>query len=206
MTVHDIHEHINGLPYMTTAAAEWMTGLIHRHGLVDLLEVGHLHGVSTCYLAAAAAANGGTVTTVDIIVKPALVPSVSDLLKRCGLDNVEVFLEPRNVGGEWRLMHFLKEGRTFDFCYLDSLHEWSCTASQFCAVAQLLRPGGWLVLDDIHYAYSHHPKGERLWVDALPKDQKEEHQVRNVWNLLIKPDARFQKFGEACKMGFCQKL
>ena len=55
----------------------------------------------------------------------------------------------------WRLMKFLEAGmyEFFDFCYVDGTHNWYADGFAYCLVSRLLKPGGWVVFDDLYWSF-----------------------------------------------------
>ena len=96
----------------------------------------------------------GRVVTIDRDEARRRDPSITTVLSRAGVpDNVvEVYFEPRSYN--WRLMRFLEEGRggTFDFVHLDGAHTWKVDGLANYLALILLRPGGWILFDDLKWA------------------------------------------------------
>lgn len=66
----------------------------------------------------------------------------------------------------WNPLHAIRGGRrgsrrdeagntqpTYDFCYLDGAHDWNIDGLAVILVERLLRPGAWLLLDDLDWTY-----------------------------------------------------
>ena len=145
-------------PYMTFEQAEAITNFITDKHVETILELGFAHGVSTCYMAAALSELGrGSIVTIDLELTRDATPNVEELLDRVGeRDRVSVFYEPTSY--TWRLMRFLEEDPTprFDLCYLDGAHTY-VDALAFFLVDRLLRPGGWVIFDDLNWTYATSP-------------------------------------------------
>jgi hypothetical protein len=41
----------------------------------------------------------------------------------------------------------------YDFCYIDGGHSWDVSGFGFFLVEKLVRPGGWLLFDDLDWTY-----------------------------------------------------
>jgi predicted O-methyltransferase YrrM len=105
-------------------------------------------------------------------------------------------------------MKFLQQGRqeTFDFCYLDAGHSWDTTGFAFFLVARLLKPGGWIIFDDLNWSYARSPKlKDSAAVAAMAEDERTTPQVRRVFELLVKTDPDFTLTFELNGWGYAQK-
>ena len=132
---------------------------IYRHvvttGAKDCLELGTAFGSTTCVMAAAVEENGGgLVTTIDHIARSPV--GVTELAEATGLARYIRAIELK-AGYNWFLLDLLRvqtrETRCepcYDFCFLDGAHLWEPDALATLLVTKLLRPGGWLLLDDLH--------------------------------------------------------
>ncbi len=217
----DVTRIVNGLPYMTAAQASWIFDLIQRDKLKEILEIGFYHGVSTCYFAAAVAKLSGHVPSVDIPYSASLTPTAEELLRACHLEHlVTLIREP--AGAAWHLMKLIEAKMQFDFCYIDDNHAWNVTGMHFFLVEKLLKPGGYILFDDLQWTVaaarlrrlerqnSDNPTcpkypAEHSAGQNLTHDQKEITQVGRVWELLVKQHPGFHEFREIDGFGLCQK-
>jgi predicted O-methyltransferase YrrM len=168
---------------------------------VEILELGTSYGVSAAYMAAALDENGGAgrVTTVDHVRSN----SPDELISR---------LEPTVAGRidfvriadssyTWWLKERLAEctdadGCTepfYDFCFLDGAHNWTIDGLAVVLVERLLKPGAWLLLDDLDWIYRSDPHGMRQRGVFFPLSDAERAQphIRDVFELLVKPNTAF---------------
>jgi predicted O-methyltransferase YrrM len=113
--------------------------------------------VSTAYIAGALDANGeGHLTSVDLEVARDRDPPAEQLLEQAGLASL-VTLVHEPVSYNWYLYRAIREQTRepglcdpcFDFCFIDGAHRWIDDALAFFLVDKLLRPGGWLLFDDL---------------------------------------------------------
>ena len=202
---------------MTPAQAETITSFIAEHQVADILELGFCHGISTCYMAAALSELGrGSITAIDLQLDPSredrrrtceLTPNIDTLLDRVGQRHrVNVFYEPTSY--TWRLMRFLEEDPTprFDLCYLDGAHSWFVDGFAFFLVNRLLRPGGWIIFDDVEWTYAQSPavKDSEL-VRHMPQDERTTSHVRKIYELLVKTDPHYHNFRVESGWAYAQK-
>src|SRR5205807_6864991 len=144
---------------------------------------------ATCYMAATLQEmDGGHITTIDLEIVRDHTPNINELLAKCGLASyVDVFFESSSYN--WRLMRFLEEDPSprFDFCYLDGAHDWAVDGFAFFLVDKLLRPGGWIIFDDLDWTYGQSPTMRNTAkVKSMSVEEQVTPQVRRVYDLLAK--------------------
>lgn len=207
--IEKVRDYVGKLPYLKFAQAQKIARLINENAIRNCLELGFFHGVSTAYIAAALKANGGGhLTTVDKAGARDRSPNVDKILADLDLsDYVTVHYEPRSY--TWRLMKLIEARGTFDFCYIDGAHSWDADGFAFFLVEKLLRPGGWLLFDDLDWTHEQHmlrvaPKVPD-WLARIPEEEMKTPQVRKVWELLVKPHPAFGNFREDGSWGIAQK-
>jgi predicted O-methyltransferase YrrM len=193
---------------MTLEQAETITKFIADKQVEAILELGFNHGVSTCYMAAALAELGrGSIVTIDLEWTRKATPNIEELLDRIGeRHRVKVFYEPTSY--TWRIMRFLEEDPTprFDLCYLDGAHSWFDDALAFFLVDRLLRPGGWIIFDDLDWTFARSPSvKEREWVRSMPLDERTTPQVKKIYELLVKTHPNYHNFRLEDGWAFAQK-
>lgn len=209
MDLETVHKAVKGLPHMSFEQAQTIVGLLKERDSKDILELGFKHGVSTCYMAASLEDLGGDrhITTIDLLGAQALTPNVDDLLKELHLeDRVSVFYEPTSY--TWRMMKMLQEDPTprFDFCYLDGAHSWFVDGFAFFLVDRLLKPGGWILFDDMDWSYASSPTlRDTETVQKMPADEREAHQMSLVFDLLVKTHPNYSEFTTFADWGLAQK-
>jgi predicted O-methyltransferase YrrM len=207
-TVAQVAHAVGALPNMTRSQGERIAAFIAEHDIRDVLELGFRHGVSTAYLAAALGnAGGGRITTIDRLAARDHQPNVENLLSKVGeRDRVDVFYEPTSY--TWRLMRMLQADPKprFDLCYIDGAHDWFVDGLAFFLADRLLRPGGWLLLDDLNWTF----EGSRSLkhnerVRRMPEDERATPQVRLVYELLVKPHPGYHNLRVEGEWAFAQK-
>lgn len=208
MRIEEVGGVVDGLPHMTRDQAREVTGLILENQSRDILELGCLHGVSTCYMAAAIdELGGGGITTIDLEVVRDLEPNVETLLERAGLDHLAtIHYEPTSYN--WRLMKMLEADPTprFDLCYIDGAHSWYDDGFAFFLADRLLRPGGWMLFDDLHWSFAASPSvSKRDKVRQMPAEERETRQLVKVFELLVKPHPSYDRFMVKDGWGYAHK-
>jgi predicted O-methyltransferase YrrM len=199
---------------MNVRQAQRITDFLAENRLSDCLELGFFHGVSSAYIADSLRTRGsGHLTTIDLDDARKKEPNIDKILADLDLtDWVTVYYEPRSF--TWRLMKFIEESSQprFDFCYLDGGHTWDASGFAFFLVERLLRPGGWLLFDDLNWSVA--PEAEALqrkgkslpgWMARMTEEERRTKQVRNIWELLVKRHDGFDEFFEEGQWGFARK-
>jgi len=200
-------QHTKSLPYMRLEQGQLFYEFILENQLGNCLELGFLHGVSSAYIAGALQDLGfGHLMTIDLISAKDRKPNIEEVLAETQLrDLVTIFYEPRSFN--WRLMRLLQQGRqeSFDLCYIDGGHNWYDTGFAFCLVERLLKPGGWVVFDDLSFTYRQSSMKDKQWVKRMPEEEQVEQQVRLVFELLVETNPNFGTFRTIGQLAFAQK-
>jgi predicted O-methyltransferase YrrM len=207
LKANEIHDGLKGLPFMRLEQGLQIQEFILRHGLSQCLELGFYHGVSSAYIAGALKQAGqGHLVTIDRVRSKNLDPNIEVVLGQLNLaEFVTWYYEP--VSYNWRLMKFL-EGTAeplFDFCYIDGGHTWYSTGFAFCLVSRLLKPGGWIIFDDIDWTHDDSMVKDTPRVKAMALEERSAQQVRMVYELLVKRDSGFENFLIDGQWAFAQK-
>lgn len=208
-SVEEVRKIIGDVPYMTNDQAQRMTNFIVEHKLKSVIELGFFHGASTCFMANAISGfDGAEIVAIDKERAKTLDPNVENLLKELGLhDKLTVHYEPNSY--LWRMMKMLEEDPTprFDLCYLDGAHNWFVDGFAFFLVDKMLKPGGWIIMDDLEFRYdrSQGLRGTETLAN-MPQDEKECPQLRKVYELLVKTQPGYGNFREEDNWAFAQKI
>jgi predicted O-methyltransferase YrrM len=195
MNIDKILHHVEGIPVMNYEQGKTLTDFILKNQLRNILELGFRHGVSTCYIAGALdELGGGTVTTIDLEKAKSFQPNIEQMINGIGLGKyVRIYYEPASY--LWRLMKMIEESSEplFDLCYLDGAHSWYTDGFAFFLVDRLLKPGGWIIFDDLNWTFAE-SMGDCDDVKKMPKEQRETPQVRKIYELLVKPHPDYGDF------------
>jgi hypothetical protein len=81
----------------------------------------------------------------------------------------------------------------FDFCYLDGAHDWTIDGLSVVLIERLLRPGGWLLLDDLRWTYADSSRNPESYA-GLSEPERTEPPVAAVFELIVKPHPAFTEF------------
>lgn len=208
MSIQSVKSVVGDLIHMNLDQARAVTKLIAEYRVKDILELGFHFGVSTCYMADAIAQNGGgSIVTIDRPEAKALVPTAEELLEKLSLRHlVTIYYEPTSY--VWRLMKMIEENPAprFDLCYIDGAHDWFVDGLAFFLADKLLRPGGWMLFDDLDWIYADSPSmKDTPYVINMPEDEKNTAQVRKVYELLVKPHPSYHNFATRNGWAYAQK-
>ncbi|MCH8923735.1 MAG: class I SAM-dependent methyltransferase [Planctomycetes bacterium] len=203
-----VRRHVGDLPWMNPRKGRLMWDFLTTHRLYDCLELGFFHGVSSAYIAAALdEMDGGHLVSIDLASAKRRRPNIEGLLVDLNLrDRVTPFYEPTSY--TWRLMKMLEENPTprFDFCYIDGGHGWDDTGYAFFLVERLLRPGGWIIFDDVTWTFADSPTlGHTERVRRMPAEERDTPQVGKVFELLVKPHPHFDRCEVRRDWGYARK-
>lgn len=194
--------------YMTYDRGAKLVDFLVSNDLKDHLELGFAHGVSTCYLVAATSILGkGHVVSCDLQGSSALKPNLENLLARLGWSDA-VTIHRDQTSYTWRLMELIDESPTprFDFCFIDGAHSWAVDGFAFFLADRLLRPGGWIVFDDLDWTYATSPTmRDSETVREMPSAERDTPQVRKVYELLVKTHPGYDSFRVDGPWAFARK-
>lgn len=197
------------LKYMKPVKAAFMRDLIREHALDNLLEIGTAYGKSTAYMALTQEERGrGHITTLDRISTADLKPSAEEVLASLGVGHrVTIIRAERSY--THTLMKMLEQNPRpqFDFVYHDGGHTWDETGFAFFLTDILLRPGGWMIFDDLDWtiASSSEKRGKKRRGHAsYSQEERETPLVRKVWELLV-PGVGYLNRREWKHWGIAQK-
>jgi predicted O-methyltransferase YrrM len=173
--------------------------LVYDHvrttGPAEVLELGTAHGVGAAYLAGALEDNGsGRLTTVDF-AGAAYDPPPEALLARAGVtERVRIVREFSSY--TWWLKEQVqarsdRDGSVeplYDFVYLDGAKNWTIDGLAVVLVEKLLRPGGWLLMDDLDWTYAQDPGREAtdgIVHRELSEAERTQPHLRAVFELIV---------------------
>jgi predicted O-methyltransferase YrrM len=204
---------VEGLPNTDPAHGRILFDVAASEGVSNILELGFAWGVSTCYMAAGLDQKGaGHIITMDLYSALEHEPNLPKLLDGLSLSRyVDPVLAHRSY--TWELMKLL-QSRTiddvceplFDFCFIDGAHAWEPDGLAFYLAEKLLRPGGWLLFDDMQWSYATSPTlRDSDWVKELPEDERVVPQVERVFTLLVRQHPNIVNIRVDNNWGWAQK-
>ncbi len=161
MEFDQVADSVDGIPNMTRDQGRRVYDHLGSTGATHILELGTAFGVSAAYMAAAVEKDGGTVTTVDHVVATRMRdPQPDAVLQRAGLSTHVNRVLVEDSSYTWWLGQQIEALSTsgscqpvYDFVYIDGAHNWTIDGFSFYLAEKLLKPDGWLLLDDLGWAY-----------------------------------------------------
>ena len=186
---------VAGVPFMSPEQGRIVYDHVRATRPAEALELGTAHGVGAAYMAAALADNNsGRLVTVDF-EGARYDPAPEAVLARAGVaDRVDVVR--RFSSYTWWLKEQVAarsdaagncEPR-FDFVYLDGAKNFTVDGLAVVLVEKLLRPGGWLLMDDLDWTYAQDPSREAtdgIVHRELSEPERTEPHLRAVFDLIV---------------------
>ena len=217
MTFDDLLAAVGDTPFMTPDHGRRVFDHVRRTRPADVLELGTAHGVSACYIGGALEANDlGRLTTVDH-AGAAYDPAPEDVIARASLGH-RVSVVREHSSYNWFLKERLEEASDaagnvtpmYDFCYLDGSKNFNIDGLAVVLIEKLLRPGGWLLMDDLEWNYTHNvwiePEGNGRPLGPMSERERTEPHLRAVFELIVKQLPGFTQFAvEDEWFGWAQK-
>jgi predicted O-methyltransferase YrrM len=201
VSFEDVVREAGGLRHMSPREGRHVYDHLRRTSARDVLEVGTAHGVGTAYMAAALEDQGeGTVTTVDRVFA-GYDPPPGELLERLGLSHRVRRVAIEDSSYTWWLKERVQERSDadgncepmFDFCYLDGAHDWTIDGLSVVLIERLLRPGGWLLLDDLQWTYADSVRRPDTY-EGHSEAEATQPNLAAVFELIVKPHPAFTEF------------
>ncbi|MDA0169385.1 class I SAM-dependent methyltransferase [Solirubrobacter taibaiensis] len=181
---------IAGIPFMSPAQGRLVYDHVRTTKARDVLELGTAHGVGAAYMAAA----GANVTTVDF-AGASYNPSPEEVVAKAGVAH-QVAIVREYSSYTWWLKE-LVEARSdehgnvtpaYDFVYLDGAKNWTIDGLAVILIEKLLRPGGWLLMDDLEWTYAQDPGREAtdgIVHRDLSEPERTQPHLRAVFDLIV---------------------
>ncbi|MFQ5625764.1 MAG: O-methyltransferase, partial [Methyloligellaceae bacterium] len=170
----------------------------------NCLELGHAHGVSTIYMAAALDETGqGSLDTVDLHTSVDREPNLETLLAGSNLARIVNIHREKN-SYNWflktKIQNQTRNGRCkpcYDFCFFDGAKNWTIDGFAFFLVDKLLHAGGWLLFDDLKWSYGK-VKGRKssdgVTLRSLSEEEIREPHVELIFRSLVMQHPEYSNF------------
>jgi predicted O-methyltransferase YrrM len=179
------------LQYMQHSQATLMRELVVEHDARDILEIGFYHGKSSAYFAAMLEDLGrGHLVTIDKKNARDREPNIEQILAKLELSHrVTPIFADRSYTWELSKMIRTEPRPQFDLCYFDGGHSFDSTGFGVLLCDMLLRPGGFIVFDDLWWTVEESmakrttpaPKG---WL-AMSADERNAPGVKLVFDHIV---------------------
>jgi predicted O-methyltransferase YrrM len=192
-------------PHIPASRGQVLYEHIRKHRPENLLELGTARGGSAVFIAAALEANGkGHLTSVDSSRWNWRKPTPEEFLDGSGVGHL-VTLDKRFSTYTWFLKTELEAcideagavRPKYDFIFLDGAKNWSTDGLTVVIAERLLRPGGWLLLDDLGWSYEQ--DADTAWhyeieIGKLSAEERVQPHLRAAFDLLVRTNPAFDYF------------
>lgn len=198
MTFNDIHSRVGAVPYITAENARFLYDLILRERIGSILELGIAHGTATCVMAAALQELGaGRITAVDLIdTKDVFQPTPEAQLHDTGLTAFADVVRMQS-GYTWFLHDAIVKNTVDDVCVpvydlvvIDGPKNWTIDGAAFFMADKLLKPGGWMIFDDVYWTYAEadtrRDSTDGISHRSLSLEERRTPHIRDVVDYLVK--------------------
>jgi predicted O-methyltransferase YrrM len=190
---------------------------ITTHRPARVLELGTCRGASAVFIAAALQANGvGDLVSVDSLRYTWTNPTPAETLARAGLETY-VTLDRRFSTYTWFLKDEIQLATKangavtprYDLIFLDGAKNWSTDGLAVLLAERLLRPNGWLLLDDLGWTYANFVKDKKVHYEIdttkLSDAERTQPHLRAVFDLLVKTHPAFDRCHDDGWWGWAHK-
>jgi predicted O-methyltransferase YrrM len=204
MQFEDAHRHLKGIPHIGEAQAFELYQFIRREKPRSCLELGHAHGASSTYIAAALEEIGGHLDTVDLLSAADRTPNLEALLLKTGLTGLVTIHREVNSYTWFLKKKIASQSRNgvcrpcYDFCFIDGAKNWTIDGFAFFLVDKLLNQNGWILFDDYSFTYEKYLKRREvldgITIRQLGPDERAEPHVQLIYELLVRQHPAYSNF------------
>ena len=182
-----VRNFLENVPYMGVDEGWELYQFVCSNKPKRILELGHAHGASSLFIAAALDELGeGMLETVDLESSFSRKPNLEALISQTGLGSfIRIFREKNSY--TWFLKKKIEESTyagkcepIYDFCFIDGPKNWTIDGFAFFLVDKLLRENGWILFDDYKWTHSKHKEREAtdgVTVRSLGEDEINEAHI-----------------------------
>lgn len=212
MQFEKVRDLIAGVPFTTPENGKVLYDFVLGSGVKEVLELGFAHGVGCCYMAAAMQERGeGRITCVDRHSAKDRAPNIDALLAKTGLTAHAnpVYCENSYT---WTLLELIEQNTVggvcqpvYDFVFIDGAHLFEPDALAFYLSDKLLKPGGWLLFDDLYWTLHASEFQSEPWVTKLSRAERESPHVLKIFDVIVKQHPAYTDFRVVDQWGWCRK-
>jgi len=213
MQFEAVRDKILGVPFTTPENGRVLYDFVRGSGAREILELGFAHGTGACYMAAALdELGGGRLTCVDRHSAKDRDPNLQELLRRTGLTQYVNPLYCEN-SYTWTLLNLIEENTVdgvcqpcYDFVFIDGAHIFEPDALAFYLSDKLLKPGGWMLFDDLYWTLHASEFQNEAWVQNLSRQERETPHIEKLFNVIARQHGGYTDFRIVDQWGWCRKL
>jgi predicted O-methyltransferase YrrM len=201
MKFEEIYDQVGKYALMSRFKARTLYRFIMTQKPMHVLEMGCHQGGSALIMAAALEELGqGHITTFDFPDIAKLKPNAESLLLKTHLA-AYVDLVYCDWCCEWELAKLMEANvkhstyRPYvDFVYLDGGHYWTATGFAFYLATNLLKPGGWVLLDDLDWVIASDEIDNRTYKKRISREAQKRPMVQMIFDLIVKTHPAYENF------------
>lgn len=203
---------VDGILHMTAEQGRKVYEHVRATRPLAVLEVGTANAVGTSYIAAALEENGdgGRVTTLDRTDSD-YQPGPDKVLADVGLAHLVERVRTPDTSYNWWLKKQIQARSdaagncepVYDFVFLDGAHEFNIDGLAVVLLGKLLKPGGWLLLDDMAWTFGADPGSPRP--PHISEEELAEPHIQAAFDVLVKTDPSFTELREDGEWGWARK-
>jgi predicted O-methyltransferase YrrM len=204
MKFEEAHRHLKGIPHIGESTAHELYQFICREKPMNCLELGHAHGASSAYIAAALDETGGHLDTVDLLSAAERKPNLETLLDGLGLAKVVTIHREVN-SYTWFLKKKIESQSAsgicepcYDFCFIDGPKNWTIDGLAFFLVDKLLKEKGWILFDDHSWTYEKYSQRrailDGITIRELGPDERAQPHISLIYRLLVRQHPSYSNF------------
>lgn len=204
MKFQDARDIVGDTPYLNADEGRELYNHILKTRPANCLELGHAHGVSSIYIAAALEETGqGRLDTVDLLTSRDRAPNLETLLEGTSLVRVVNIHREKNSYNwflKMKIQSQTSKGRCqpcYDFCFFDGAKNWTIDGFAFFLVDKLLRAEGWLLFDDMKWSYGKvagRDSSDGVTLRSLSDAEIREPHVELIYRSLIMQHPGYSNF------------
>jgi predicted O-methyltransferase YrrM len=219
MRFKEVWAKVGPLPYTNEERCRRLYDLIFDNDLTRILELGIAHGKTLAVAAAAVEAQerAGLVVGIDLEIGARwFSPSAETTIANLGLLRTKPIIQREKVSYQWSLIQEIKRFTDndllvpiYDLIFLDGAHNVYHDVGAFFMAEMLLRPGGYLIIDDIPWVPAQGMTAPIIWGEDIREwsveEQKTPH-MRLIWEYLAKAHPNLIEFDNSDPWwGVCRK-
>jgi predicted O-methyltransferase YrrM len=213
MEFDDVAEAMREQPWgVTRDQGRQLYEFVLREKPEKILELGCGIGTSACYMSAALAKLGrGKITSIDRNPDlPEWIDRTFAKVPAALRQHHELILSETSYNDE---LMWLIEGQTrdgvcqplYDFCFLDGAHTWEADACAFFLAEKLLKPGKWLLLDDLTWTLAGSGEAQKHMKSPVPLRLQKTQQVMQVLKFCVAQHPSFDSLSIEGDWGWARK-
>jgi len=204
MKFEEANKHLKGIPHIGEEQARELYGFVLQRKPKSCLELGHAHGASSAYIAAALDEFGGHLDTVDLLSAAQRKPNLEMLLSELNLEHTVTIHREINSYTWFLKKKIASQSQNghcqpcYDFCFIDGAKNWTIDGLAFFLVDKLLNENGWILFDDFNFTYEKYLKRREVLdgisLREIGPDQRAEAQVEQIFSLLVRQHPSYSNF------------